>query len=280
MKIIYQQGMPSGVLLDHLGIQNCYFKHLFTERDTKSITTKIHYHTGYEIHIVEGGHLIYETGLTQQILSCGQFLLLPPSTPHRVVYRSQETSTVSLCFHMVKDNHVLPEITNSILGEISPRMQTVILHMLAEYRAPQALTPQLMSIGIGEILVLLWRLCGMKDESHTQEKHGEDSRLILAKQYVVDNIEIAPTVADVSAYCHLSTKQLGRLFMQAEGITPAMYIQKQRIKRIEMLLRAGSLSLQEISERMRFSSEYYFNSYFKKHAGMTPGEFRSMYTSK
>lgn len=53
MKIICQQGRLSGALLDHLGIQTCYFKHSFTERDTKGITNKLYYHTGYEIHIVE-----------------------------------------------------------------------------------------------------------------------------------------------------------------------------------------------------------------------------------
>ncbi len=280
MRIIYKQAMPSGALLDSFGIQNCYFKHLFTERDSKGITHKRHCHTDYEIHMVEKGCLTYEVDQTQYELKCGHFLLLPPQMPHRALFRSPGASTISITFRRVHDRSVLPELCSSMAGEISPRIWDTIRLILSEYRSSQLLSAQLITANILEILMLLWRLCGVKEISVIGEENDGDPRLVFAKQYIADNIELAPTISDISAYCHISTKQLERLFVQAEGITPAAYIQKQRIRRIQTLLRSSDLSLRSISERMHFSSEYYFNSFFKKHEGMAPGEFRNMHALK
>ncbi len=84
------------------------------------------------------------------------------------------------------------------------------------------------------------------------------------------------TFSDVAQYCHLSEKQLSRLFAAANNGTVAQYIRSQRVGRIEQMLIEGQLTIKEISERMNFTDEHYFNAFFKKHAGMTPGKYRRM----
>jgi AraC-like DNA-binding protein len=96
----------------------------------------------------------------------------------------------------------------------------------------------------------------------------------MAKQYISDNINTPLTVLEVADYCHLSTKQLTRIFIIEEGMHTAEYIRKMRCIEIEKLLCDKALSLKAISEQMGFSSEYYFNSYFKKYAGLAPGIYR------
>ena len=44
---------------------------------------------------------------------------------------------------------------------------------------------------------------------------------------------------------------------------------------IKMLLQSTDLSLQEITDRLRFPDQSYMGRYFKKHAGMTPTEYRN-----
>ena len=95
----------------------------------------------------------------------------------------------------------------------------------------------------------------------------------MATQYIQDNIEQAPTVSEVAAYCGVSERQLSRIFA-GEGQSPAEIIRAQRVRRIEELLADPSLSLKDIGDRMGFSDEYYFNAFFKKYAGMTPGAYR------
>ena len=103
--------------------------------------------------------------------------------------------------------------------------------------------------------------------------------LAIAKQYVIDNADQQLSVSEISDYCYLSEKQLTRLFA-ADGITPADFIRKEKIKLIEGYLNEGKLSLREISEKLSFANEYYFNTFFKKYSGMTPGEYRKMSTDK
>ena len=98
----------------------------------------------------------------------------------------------------------------------------------------------------------------------------------MAKQYIEDNVELNPSVSDVAEYCHLSAKQLTRIFNGFEGISPGEYIIRARVSRIEALLSDRSLSLRQIGEIMSFNNEYYFNAFFKKYSGMPPGEYRKM----
>ena len=132
-----------------------------------------------------------------------------------------------------------------------------------------------MENSILEILILSFRLSGIK-ENEKKTQSDENATLAIAKQYIDDNIEAGLSVADVSAYCYLSTKQLTRLFNKFENISPGEYIISRRIKLIENLLADHSLSLKQISTRMHFDNEYYFNTFFKKHSGMPPGEYRKM----
>ncbi len=103
---------------------------------------------------------------------------------------------------------------------------------------------------------------------------GENERFLLAKQYIEDNICRAISVAELAYYCCLSEKQIPRIFRQEEKMTVMEYIRKRRCAQIEKMLADPGMTLRAISEAMHFSSEYHFNSYFKKYAGMSPGAYR------
>ena len=45
---------------------------------------------------------------------------------------------------------------------------------------------------------------------------------------------------------------------------------------MERLISDMTLTLKEISDRMNFNNEYYFNAFFKKHIGMPPGTYKKM----
>jgi len=280
MKILYKQPRTAGGILDGVGIKNCYFKYLVTERDAKNISRKPHYHTDYEIHMVQQGRLLYEANDCHFTLNSGNFLLLPPGVLHRVEDRAPATVTFSLTFHTAPGGCPLPTLTECIFGAIDTRLQETARWLLAEYRHTKPLSAELMEANILQMLVLLWRSSGLKGTAPTCTSNEEHPQVAIAKQYIRDNIEHAPSVADVAAYCHISTRQLNRLFYQHEGVAPAAYIQKHRAAHIQKLLCDSNLSLGVISERMHFSSEYYFSAFFKKHIGLAPGAYRSMHTAK
>lgn len=83
-------------------------------------------------------------------------------------------------------------------------------------------------------------------------------------------LESAAGEAAVSP-CHLS-----RIFLKETGMSFVDYIQKERIHAAENMLTYSPYTTAEISEYLNFSTQSYFIKVFKKHVGVTPGQYRRM----
>ncbi len=103
---------------------------------------------------------------------------------------------------------------------------------------------------------------------------NEDDRLILAKQYIDENIRNSPKCEEIAKHCFLSVKQLSRIFSNYESVSLKEYIDKRKVEEIEKILTGTDWSLSRVSDYFGFCNEYYFNKFFKKSAGMCPGEYR------
>ena len=271
MKILYKQPTPdASSSLSRYSVQNCYLKKLAIDRDHSSITKKSHHHTGFEMHIITEGYQEYAVDNKVYKLERGNFLIIYPNIPHTVIYSAPQTHKYSITFNKETAN-----ISPCLFGSVTSRLADDLVFLSNEASLKKEISDILIENIILEIIVTSFRLSGIKEKEKLVQQ-DDNATLSLAKQYIDDNIDAALCVADVSAYCYLSTKQLTRLFNKFEGISPGEYIIVQRIKKIEALLSDNSLSLKEISVIMHFDNEYYFNAFFKKHSGMPPGEYRKM----
>ena len=271
MKIFYKQ--PEQDLqssLSRFGVQNCYFKRLSLDRDDKSVTKKPHYHTGFEIHFITEGFQEYEVNGRSYALESGCFLIIYPGVSHTVIDSAPHTQKYSITF----DKHSEKSET-CLFGTITERIAGNLDYIFNEALLKNEISAMLIENNILEILVWAFRLSGMEEKKNTQNQE-ENVFISLAKRYIDDNIEMAPSVEEVSKYCYLSPKQLTRNFQRYEDISPGEYIKNRRISKIEKLLADDLISLKQISEIMNFNNEYYFNAFFKKNFGMPPGEYRKM----
>ena len=278
MRILFKQPKEGNGanLLRCMGIERCYVKHILHSDGRAYVTRKRHHHTDFEIHIVERGSQVYEIGGKEITVSAGQLLLIPPAVKHCALRESADASKYSVIFGL-SESAVLCGSDVPFVGDV-PDAVWENLHCIrteCERRARDADT--LLSLRAIECVLRLLRLAestGKDLAKLAPEEDAQDARLVLAKQYVADNISRPIGVSELSSYCSIGEKQLTRLFLSGEGIPPAEYIRKQRCAEIERLLRESTLPLREVSEQMNFPNEYYFNAFFKKHAGMTPGAFR------
>ena len=266
MKILYKQikdGSESN--LNRFGIHNCYLKELSIKQDCKRITKKPHHHTEFELHLVTSGFQEYEICGKNYKLASGSFLLIFPNVSHTVVSYGPDTKKYSITFQKQIDIN-----QKCILGNYNERIFNNIVFISNEASRKKEISPILIENSILEIIALIFRLSGQKENPSVQ---SNDINIVvsLAKHYIEDNIESNPCVSDIAKYCYLSIKQLTRLFNKFEGISPGRYITKLRIKKIEELIADSSFSLKQISDIMNFNNEYYFCSFFKKHFGMPPG---------
>lgn len=271
MEIIYKQAL-SDTALKSLEIHNCYLKHLCSKIDSKTTFRKIHHHTGFEIHFVNKGHQSYIIDEKEYIVSDGQVLIIPPLVDHYVADTQFYESKFSIIFNQCPQSP-FAQLKRVVFCKGNERIFDNLNNAFKEIKISSSYSKQIISHCIYESLIILLRKSGFKDKCDFVKNESEDDRLIFAKRYIQDNIEFNITVSDVAAHCCLGTKQLTRLFKQHENTTPLRYIQKQKISHIEMLL-SEDVSLKQVSDKMNFSSEYHFNSFFKKYTGVSPGVYK------
>jgi len=90
-----------------------------------------------------------------------------------------------------------------------------------------------------------------------------------------NNIRFQITILSLADYMHLSEKQVYRIVKEQTGKAAKNYINERKLQKAKALLKDTDFSVKEISEKMGFSSEYYFSQFFKRGEGMAPGQFRS-----
>ena len=277
MKILYRQTENNGMALKALGIYHCYLKRLEVDSDRRRITNKVHHHNGFEIHIIEKGHQIYHAEEKEYKVFEDEFLLIPCGMNHRVVESAPNTVKYSISFSTNPDSGA-NSVVDCAFGKVDEKIKSAVARVIEEGEKKSQSAEMLIAGAVLELAVRLLREGGMT-ETVVQMAAEQDPRLAMAKQYIIDNAEQKLSVSEVAAYCALSEKQLTRLF-DTEDITPAEFIRAQKIKLIEQMLSDGNASLKEISDTMNFSNEFYFNTFFKKYSGMTPGEYRKMNLAK
>ncbi|MBN2658066.1 MAG: AraC family transcriptional regulator [Spirochaetales bacterium] len=82
------------------------------------------------------------------------------------------------------------------------------------------------------------------------------------------------SLSSIAEQMHLSTFYLSRLFKEVRNETFTEYLRVQRMKKARQLLEDRELKIKDVSRRVGYWSSNYFIKVFRKHYGVTPGEFR------
>lgn len=111
--------------------------------------------------------------------------------------------------------------------------------------------------------------------SVTKKHKKNEYRFTQIKDFIKDNISLPLTASDISRYMFLSEKQITRIVKEACGMTAKELVQDMKFKKAKsMLIKHRDLTARQISEMLGFSSEYYFNQFFKRMEGYPPGVYR------
>jgi AraC-like DNA-binding protein len=73
---------------------------------------------------------------------------------------------------------------------------------------------------------------------------------------------------------------LTQCFKQVYGVSPKSYLIQIRIRETKRLLESTDLTIDEIAERLCFSSSSHLNRSFQNILGMTPSEFRNHFQKR
>lgn len=267
-------------LSDAYKISSCCFKkeHIFTRYT--HVNRKFHHHSTFEIHFVLDGRLVYEADDKTINLEKGQILLLLPKTNHRIVDVSEKVVKCSLMlsFGDINNKAILKNLSGHKVykGKITEDIYEG-LQYLAEAKPASETNGPLTISAKAYALICSLPFSFFDSKIENMDDDTPDVRLADAKQYIKDNLVFNITCTQVAQHCYLSVKQLSRIFLKYEGITLMQYITNVKTEAAEQLLMDSDISLKEISERLGFCNEYYFNTFFKKNAGMSPGDYRKSF---
>lgn len=81
-------------------------------------------------------------------------------------------------------------------------------------------------------------------------------------------------VKDLAAELHITTDYLNRLFLKELGIPPKHYLIERRMLLAATLLASTALTIQEISARCGYKTQFSFSKEFRKKYGLSPLAYR------
>lgn len=97
-----------------------------------------------------------------------------------------------------------------------------------------------------------------------------------ALQYIENNYGIQIGLPDIANEVGLNASYLSRLFKKEVGEPITEYLTRYRIEKAKELLKDNTMRLREIAEMVGFNDVSYFSNTFKKVAGMSPTEYRTL----
>lgn len=103
--------------------------------------------------------------------------------------------------------------------------------------------------------------------SQTAEKYGE----IIGT--MEENIAKRLSVAEIAQLCGLSVPNLKKIFKKYTGKGVLQYFSDIKINRAKSLLKEGK-SVKEVSFSLGFDDQNYFNVFFKRNVGISPGAYK------
>ena len=97
-----------------------------------------------------------------------------------------------------------------------------------------------------------------------------------AKSIIMESYANIYGIEDIAQILNISESHLIRVFSKNAGISPGQYLTKVRINNAKLLLMTGKYSLEAIANMTGFSGDNYFCKVFRRHTGMTPGEYSDL----
>lgn len=108
------------------------------------------------------------------------------------------------------------------------------------------------------------------DELTPETGHRVIDRLL---QYIAKNYTNDLGLSELAEMAGLNPAYLSVLFKETVGESYIKYLTDLRIRKAKELLSGGE-KIADVSNRVGYSNTHYFTDIFKKHEGMTPGEYR------
>jgi transcriptional regulator GlxA family with amidase domain len=102
-----------------------------------------------------------------------------------------------------------------------------------------------------------------------------DEKIKAAEEYLHGQFNRDVSINTLADLVGMGPRNFVRRFKAATGRLPGGYSQMLRVSAAKEMLERGATSIQTVCEEIGYEDVAYFRGLFKRHTGMTPGEYRT-----
>jgi len=247
-----------------------------------------HKHSTFEIHMVAKGSSIVKLDDREFIVKEGQFYVTKPHEYHEQLNNNgieYMEYSINYSIHLSPSDDKEAQFLYGQLkkSKCKPYMDNKTVRELFEKSLSSAYYEKFgfySQIKHYILLILIAIVQIMSEEEYENynipfKRKKDDYRFSQITQYIQDNINSQIRTKDIAKYVHLSDKQISRIIKVKTGLSTKQYINQLRMEKAKKLLKHAEYSVKQIAEMLGFSSEYYFNKFFKREEGFPPGKYRN-----
>lgn len=261
------------------------------------VDDKIHSHNHFEINYVYSGTARQIIEGEQRRLSEGEFCIFAPNMRHNVLVDDTDSLVISIPVRkstfdfifgrLLTQNDLLSRFFKNTLyqekqsnyllfkTEAKDREILRLIHKITiESNSTRKYAAAYVDCLIPQLFYTL-----LRKYSNSVLYYGSDSKdpaqtnFALMLTYVQNHFE-SVTLTDLSRLFGYSSTYVSRLFTQNMHESFNKIVQNLKMQEAEELLRTTDLSIEEITERIGYSSSDYFTRAFKRYFTCAPTEYR------
>lgn len=245
--------------------------------DYKTTVNTDHVHSFFEIQIPMS-EMSYNVNGCEIKISSGEWILIAPQTPHRRSNSTEEMKHFSIALSLKnssKNKNIIDILSTNpcFTGKVNHIISECISYALEEAGRNYKISSTVIKNLLFSIFVEILRQISPIDpfEFITPSK---DSRVLMAEAFINKNFQSIIRLEDVAIHCHISPKQINRLFKKENDCSVTEYIHAKKINEAKKLISQKEYSIKDISQYLGFLNDYNFVRYFKTHVGITPGSYK------
>lgn len=249
-------------------------------------TTQKHNHAVIAMHGCLQGPLTMLTPDGKRVLDSGDFCMIGPGVDHHWI--SEGTHTASTIAFLIDPDRLGEWPEESGVVEACRELETLVtgVHTIS-------------SAGNPDLQDAFWRMADLLTAEHPHRMLEVTSRLLLFLSLVLENFVPAGnvsqeddialqirrlllnrvndrlTIAEVARELHVSPTLAKNAFRETYGCGIMAYFNEIKIWQSKRMLCNPSMTIDQISRKLGFSSPAYFTRTFRKLTGETPTDFRS-----
>ena len=226
----------------------------------------------------------------------GQSLILPPNERMRIDFPDARLDAPTRCLALAVSPEIIRE-TMELLEEkhpcmeesgwhlkdqhyflsSDPQLHQVTQRLIAAFQEQGSLREPITKLTLEELIIRLLQTQARKLLVCCHDAGPHRHGLAAAVRYIRQNLHEELSIEAIARHACMSRRQFFRAFRQERGISPNEFINQERIKRGQTLLKMGA-PVKEAAYDSGFKSVQHFGRLFKKLVGCSPGQFATVKT--